>query len=160
MQGLNNSHIPLDYSSLTTVQKDDLSIEDIESLKAKMFVVQQRPVGISVSSGEDDRNVVLRSLMVFLNKDGSNVTILVDQSETCDDAISKAVLNEMQVGQIIDFTIVERHKPECLYLVCLAKTKLFVFDCKTLLTRRDEPKVRYLRSFDLAGVEYSAVHSA
>jgi hypothetical protein len=36
--------------------------------------------------------------MVFLNNDGCNVTILVDQSETCDNAISKAVLNEMQVG--------------------------------------------------------------
>jgi len=46
-------------------------------------------------------------------------------------------------------------------LVCLAKAKLIVFDCKELLKSKEgSSTVRYLRSIDLSGPEYSSVISA
>jgi hypothetical protein len=47
--------------------------------------------------------------------------------------IGEAVQKEFFIGEILDFTLVERHQPDYLYLVCLVKPgKLIIFDCKNL----------------------------
>lgn len=41
---------------------------------------------------------------------------------------------EFFIGEILDFTLVERQQPDYLYLVCLVKHgKLIIFDCKNLI---------------------------
>ena len=73
-----------------------------------------------------------RSALVFLTQKATNLSILLDQQELSENVISEAVQKETGLGEILDFTLVERH--DLFYLVCLAKSgKLVILDCRGLL---------------------------
>lgn len=71
---------------------------------------------------------------MFLTQKGQNLSILLDQQELSENVIGDAVQKEFQIGEILDFTLVERQSPDYLYLICLVESgKLLIFDCKSLL---------------------------
>lgn len=106
LEGKNNSHIALDYSSLKNVKPDTMrSIENIDYQKAKMFTVRVK----ETSSIFDDDNS--KSLVIFLNSEANNLSILVDFFDINDNVISQTVYEQIISGQILDFTVVEQQKP-------------------------------------------------
>lgn len=81
--------------------------------------------------------------------------------------IGEAVQRELVIGEILDFTLVERQQPDYLYLVCLGKSgKLIIFDCKNLtknvsgIGHAEDNQVRYLNTIETNDVETVRIFSA
>jgi hypothetical protein len=77
------------------------------------------------------------------------------------------VQKEFFIGEILDFTLVERQQPDYLYLVCLVKSgKLIIFDCKNLiqnvsgLGHHDDNTVRYLNTIEVNDTEVVKLYAA
>ena len=76
--------------------------------------------------------------------------------------ISDSVQKELQIGEILDFTLVESH--EHLHLVCLLKHRLLFFDCKHLLNNfgSNDPadsRARYTDSIELNDSEAVKIYA-
>lgn len=81
--------------------------------------------------------------------------------------IGEAVQRELAIGEILDFTLVERQQPDYLYLVCLLKSgKLIIFDCKNLtknisgIGHAEDIQVRYLSTIETNDHEAIKIFSA
>lgn len=107
--GTNHLYQSLDLIAPSVSQDLDLSVDRVDGTKAKLFVLNQAVSGAHYSSDSDDASSGnRRSALVFLTQKGTNLSILLDQQELSENVIGEAVQKELSIGEILDFTLVER----------------------------------------------------
>ncbi len=142
MTGTNYLYHSLDPMTSEIAQDLDLSLDQVESQRAKLF-----------SEPESQRS----ALLLLTGGKRPNVSILVDQSELCVGVISSAVQQELGLDEIVDLTLVHF----TVMVLLLKKGRLVAFDCSSLFATTgplsaapsggawSSSQVRYLHTIEL-----------